>query len=729
MLRRTHTDSSVDSSSAKKSLEPAGPSSRALQRTPKKLAATKTESIIDLTGSPGSTSSRSYTPSKSRSLEDALSPDKASSRPSLANSNVRTYAGKSRSFLMALPSSHALQDPLSQLTDIDDPTAEDDFETRESYADLRARWGVDNSEDDPYPLLVDSQSPSNRNKGKGKQQLGQLPLARLPPGMMNDLKSISELRSKGESRRFLDEVGYLFEGLAPAGALGVRRGSALEIVTKLCDPDFARRAKAADFLSRAWEGLRAAGAGDGDKILDTTLVLFAALVSRDPVDATDLATRTDFIPTLVTKMSFLTHNNDPLWLLSCGLRAPDMRSAGISRSDLPMLEGLQKLVRTRSGLFRDSEIVSNRLLASQALAALPAALHTSTCLPTMLSSMRAELEPLSARVSAYATGLPILPTLVAESRADFPSLSHIDNCLRLLDSYLLGRWEEDDSVDGQALLDSARDDGFGSTLVELCIAVDIISRAKDTLDYAPVAHKCLESAFRVLVNLTHGSLAWCEASIGSSNGLPSILRLLATCHAQRSQSSIAEHHEDDDTVHYLDRLCLILGLVTNLVQTSEEAKERIHDLRIATRCPGNRTCAVACRCPDAVNALQCLVQIYDQQCNAENDFGSVVRGHIAILFGLLMQGHPRNQVILLRLLPGPSRRKKVESVMENAREFTLLYAEFVRKASNANHVEEDGDDTESRDEDVDAATHVSHGETVVKQVLAFLENLSQSLDK
>ena len=42
--------------------------------------------------------------------------------------------------------------------------------------------------------------------------------------------------------------------------------SALEIVTKLCDLEFARKAKAADFLEKAWEGLREAGAGDGDKV-------------------------------------------------------------------------------------------------------------------------------------------------------------------------------------------------------------------------------------------------------------------------------------------------------------------------------------------------------------------------------------------------------------------------------------------------------------------------------
>ena len=41
--------------------------------------------------------------------------------------------------------------------------------------------------------------------------------------MMNDLKSITELRSKGENRRFLDEVGYLFEGLEAGAPLNIRR--------------------------------------------------------------------------------------------------------------------------------------------------------------------------------------------------------------------------------------------------------------------------------------------------------------------------------------------------------------------------------------------------------------------------------------------------------------------------------------------------------------------------
>lgn len=42
-------------------------------------------------------------------------------------------------------------------------------------------------------------------------------------GQNNDLSTITELRSKGEARRFLDEMGYLFEGLEPGMAPSVLR--------------------------------------------------------------------------------------------------------------------------------------------------------------------------------------------------------------------------------------------------------------------------------------------------------------------------------------------------------------------------------------------------------------------------------------------------------------------------------------------------------------------------
>jgi hypothetical protein len=192
--------------------------------------------------------------------------------------HARTYGGASRSFLVTMPSSSRLL-AASASADADASPREIDFDTwqaesqaesqrslwdaldaedadaaHESYATLRAKFGVDASSDDPpdYALAdeVDedvaegggdsqstlasssSKSPPKaekkqkavKGKGKGKEREHALvPAPRLAPGMMNDLKSITELRSKGESRRFADELGFLLEGLTKTAALSVRR--------------------------------------------------------------------------------------------------------------------------------------------------------------------------------------------------------------------------------------------------------------------------------------------------------------------------------------------------------------------------------------------------------------------------------------------------------------------------------------------------------------------------
>lgn len=133
----------------------------------------------------------------------------------LQRSNVRTYAGRSRSFLVELP-----EGTPDGAIDGDDLG----LETHESYKDLRVRWGVDDSEDDPRLAVSARSSPEPENGRKGKRRTKDRPKVLLPPNMMNDLKSITELRSKGESRRFMDEVGYLFEGMDRNVGVRVRRG-------------------------------------------------------------------------------------------------------------------------------------------------------------------------------------------------------------------------------------------------------------------------------------------------------------------------------------------------------------------------------------------------------------------------------------------------------------------------------------------------------------------------
>ena len=251
MLARSRTESSISTQ--------ANTHDNSLERTP---------SLPNLPSSPSSRPDTHTQPST------AIPP----LVPNFKSNTTKTYAGSFRSFLVPLPVANT-SNPVSQGMECRD----DEFDSRESYSSLRSRWGVDNSEDDPYPnvsLASTSNSASpNVSPSKGRLKAS----VEAPIGMMNPLKSISELRNKGETRRFLDEIGYLFEGMDKSGGIGLRRAryafffrpshrlksicSALQITTKLCDAEFVRKAKAVDFFSRTWDAFLDAGAGKGKDVV------------------------------------------------------------------------------------------------------------------------------------------------------------------------------------------------------------------------------------------------------------------------------------------------------------------------------------------------------------------------------------------------------------------------------------------------------------------------------
>ncbi|KAI0777752.1 hypothetical protein BD413DRAFT_467628 [Trametes elegans] len=739
MLARSRTEGSVISISST-SEQGSSADVSSVHVTPHKLRAFRSESLLESpTGRSGTPS-----PSRARPLDDVSSPPV---RPTLANTNVRTYAGKSRSFLVALPQSQAgtlgleahSQAMIDDTGTMHGESQEDDFEMRESYTELRERWGVDASEDDPRPA---SPSPSPKGKGKRKRGLREEPPPRLlPNGMMNDLKSITELRSKGESRRFLDEVGYLFEGLDPTGAIGVRRGSALEIVTKLCDIDFARRAKAADFLGRAWEVLRAAGAGSGDKLLDTTLLFYAALVARDPTDLLDLASKSDFASTLHRTLTSLERSNDPLWLVSTNAGVGEMKAAGISKAEVTLLSNVHRLIRKKSGLFDDSDVISSRLLISQALTQVAPSTHTVSHLPALLHSLSAEINPLPARISAYLSGLSLFPPEGPSSYLDTPSLLHIDNCLRLLDSCLLGSWSiSAEDIDTQtSQLEELRETHFAESVVALCVGCSVILLDRDFEDYRTVASKCLESALRVLINLTHDDLPWCQTVLDNALSMSAVMHLIVMAQRQRrlieerEDAEQAEEDDAEDSARCLDRLCLALGLLTNLVQVTPDASAIVGQTLLDFDCPGKRGCIGGCRCPGRTSALDCLARVYAQYVSSSSELDVVVRGHMAVLFGLVMERAPSSRRTLLDAFPGLSDRDKLGSLLQHAQDFTLFYVALTRKVAEANSREyEDGEEADGTGGDsaysgsamrTGKVLRDAKGEAVAKGVISFLKDL------
>jgi hypothetical protein len=131
--------------------------------------------------------------------------------------------------------------------------------------------------------------------------------------------------------------------------------SALEIVTKLCDLEFTRKAKATDFLSRAWDVCRESRTKDCDKVnvqppyqalslnarpyivyqqvLDVTLAFLAALVARDPLSLSELADKPDFVSTLLAMLSSVRREIDFLVLAASGAGDNALKKMGVIKTE------------------------------------------------------------------------------------------------------------------------------------------------------------------------------------------------------------------------------------------------------------------------------------------------------------------------------------------------------------------------------------------------------------
>lgn len=106
-------------------------------------------------------------------------------------------------------------------------------------------------------------------------------------------------------------------------------------------------------------------------------------------------------------------------------------------------------------------------------------------------------------------------------------------------------------------------------------------------DEPTTAYRCMESALRVLISLTHDDAQWCQAVLDDQ--LASLVVRLVI-HSQRmhlepsdqalKQESVEEHVDDEiaqseRAATSLDRQCLALGILTNLVQVSHAARDTL----------------------------------------------------------------------------------------------------------------------------------------------------------
>lgn len=126
-----------------------------------------------------------------------------------------------------------------------------------------------------------------------------------------------------------------------------------------------------------------------------------------------------------------------------------------------------------------------------------------------------------------------------------------------------------------------------------------------------------------------------------------------------------------------------------------------------------------CSCLNAVTVLECLALVYERHLQPEDDDPGmhIIRGHFAVLFGLLMRGSAGNQNIILDTLPGAG----LEGLIRHAKEFVGLYAEFMAQVARGGERQDVGDTEEEIIAQVQ--TKDSATQDVAQDVIKFLESL------
>lgn len=534
------------------------------------------------------------------------------------------------------PSSSCVQQRTTAAEAMHLPTVSQ-MKPRETYSDLRKKWGVDEDEEEP-----ESQP---------------------------DLRTISHQRAAGSSKRFVDELSYLFEGLSgeEQSDLEFTRVGALELIRKFIDPGFVKDLKTNGMIEQFYEVLRSAGAGDGDAILDLTLLVFIAVLCCEqqsflepilrilPKNSTDpLSTHSDCLKVL----SKIIENE------KAGVRAS---GAQISKQESKLLGDITKIVKETSLAKRLNDCTNTVILALFSVASISAflprpglspqrAMIQSGAYHAVLACLLADARILEGRLEAYMNGFDLLPpqALMAVYR--------VNSCMDVIEACTI--CEED----GIMVLERDQS-SLAACFTSLLPLFHVLATQREE-STASQGLDVLIGCLRTMVNVTNHNAAWANL-LTTTSLLQTLCGTLNLCRQgyQKFMSKVDHPHpiptNSDSTVEkdkkasdgfnrvaqeiVFDLICVTLGLLANLVEQCPNGKQLmrtvfIHDFRLVL----TRQCCVECQCESSVSAFDELVGLYlypPCKAPAEADF---VRSSVCLLLDLCLSIESEDEVNMLR---------------------------------------------------------------------------------
>ncbi|KAI7949524.1 hypothetical protein MJO28_008345 [Puccinia striiformis f. sp. tritici] len=518
------------------------------------------------------------------------------------------------------------------------------FQSRETYTELRKKWGVDEDDDD---RSIEDQS---------------------------ELQTINHQRASGTSQKFTDELSYLIQGLISSSSvdtnipdlLSLQRSSAIEVIKKLKQDKFIEELRTNGSIEDVYNSFRLARAGQGDDlILDHSLLIFISILTcydqkfiepvlRIPLKSSDPRQH---------QPSGFSLKSDCLQVLgSLAARSypTTQNPRGSSRRHPSLGSQIQEVVQ-ESVLSKHFEgPTTPALLALFSLARIAMFIPRPGLLP-----QRSIVH--STAFAAVINGLKVhtirLNELFDTSIKDFTSqeegykiLKHVGYCMDVIEACTVSEEEALSYINLYKL--SLAKNVFGS-LITLC---HTLARHHHLTHISMSALDILIGCLRSMVNMTNYNSAWSD-ELSSPSVIESICGLFGICREgfnnQHQRGSIAtppkkcspkrkiedglmtadlgRRSAPDNRVDHVvfDLLCVCLGLLTNLLEQSGLATNILRETRIVIL-DGAHSTLVPVNSLNSVGGFQELLKLYiDPPCR-KLDEKKFIRGSICVLINLIL---------------------------------------------------------------------------------------------
>ncbi|KAK6909956.1 hypothetical protein I203_103982 [Kwoniella mangroviensis CBS 8507] len=547
-----------------------------------------------------------------------------------------------------------------------------------SYAELRKKYETDNDE---------------TQNGSGNL-MAELLLARAP-------QAVSDMRSKGENRRFMDELSCLIEGITdPSMGMSFKRTSAIDILDNMQDESWLAKMHICGQVEKVWESFMEARGVEPDLAMETICMLF--------------------LETLQQSNSGIEHivSNDAEKVLDLVLRNLRVRNGPLDGNVKGKLSNAtQKIRRIFSSLQSVSSSVtpSTRLLASTVLIDVyqsnllkdsSEVVEGAYIFQQVSRNLRSEVKTLGDRFDLNEKGLDLLP---AENAPDF---DHVYALLQII-GYTLSNADDRPKELQQRHKDLIED------LMIIIIACSSLVLNEE--DVSVNTSRCVLQSLQLLLVITDTSPEWAAQIIQVQGGATSLARLILQREyfipgarpsddgneeeSQQTEIDVDMETQGVSTSGLLeDFLLTVLAVSIQCIQSGDETIKVIAVTKIDSSCKGKYGCLRKCHCLDALPLTHHLSSLYSEfSDNDKSIFARAIAGYLALVITKLMSSREEMQEQDIEPLPGSSRREKLEGLRASLRglkyELHQNLKRLLMSNSAAARIEEQESEEEEDEED------------------------------